>query len=79
MENERRYASSEVAKRILVEPVTVRKYSQMLEEKGYVFERDNDRCSSTRKFNRTKEGKLLLNPNEPFDKEWFDNDKAYNV
>lgn len=41
MESERRYASSEVAKRILVEPVTVRKYSQMLEEKGYVFERDN--------------------------------------
>jgi len=41
MENERRYASGEVAKRILVEPVTVRKYSQMLEVKGYIFERDD--------------------------------------
>lgn len=41
MESKRRYASGEIAKRILVEPVTVRKYSQMLEEKGYVFEKDN--------------------------------------
>ena len=41
MENGRRYASGEVAKRILVEPVTVRKYSQMLEVKGYIFERDD--------------------------------------
>lgn len=42
MENGRRYSSSEVAKRILVEPVTVRKYSQMLEKKGYVFERGHN-------------------------------------
>lgn len=40
MQNGKRYASSEVAKRILVEPVTVRKYSQMLEAKGYIFEKD---------------------------------------
>lgn len=41
MENGRRYGSGEVAKRILVEPVTVRKYSQMLEIKGYIFEKDD--------------------------------------
>lgn len=34
------YTSKEVAKRIKVEPVTVRKYSQMLEDKGYVFKKD---------------------------------------
>jgi len=40
MDKEKRYSSKEIAKRLLVEPVTVRKYSQMLEEKGYVFEKD---------------------------------------
>lgn len=34
------YSTGEVAKRIRVEPVTVRKYAQMLEEKGYKFEKD---------------------------------------
>ncbi|WP_164849790.1 DUF3967 domain-containing protein [Niallia taxi] len=41
MEKTKRYTSSDIAKQILAEPVTVRKYSQMLEEKGYVFERDS--------------------------------------
>lgn len=34
------YTSKEIAKRIKVEPVTVRKYSQMLEDKGYIFKKD---------------------------------------
>lgn len=40
MANDKRYSTGEIAKRILVEAVTVRKYAQMLEEKGYVFEKD---------------------------------------
>lgn len=34
------YSSKDVAKRISIEPVTVRKYSQMLEEHGYCFKKD---------------------------------------
>ncbi|WP_445668922.1 DUF3967 domain-containing protein [Niallia sp. FSL W8-0177] len=34
------YSSKEVAKRLSIEPVTVRKYSQMLEEHGYSFKKD---------------------------------------
>ncbi|RUU74308.1 DUF3967 domain-containing protein [Mesorhizobium sp. M7A.F.Ca.MR.362.00.0.0] len=41
MKENKTYTSSEIAKQILVEPVTVRKYSQMLEDKGYIFNRDN--------------------------------------
>lgn len=40
MANGKTFSTGEVAKRILVEPVTVRKYAQMLEEKGYSFEKD---------------------------------------
>lgn len=36
------YSSKDVAKRLSVEPVTIRKYSQMLEEQGYSFKRDNN-------------------------------------
>ncbi|GGH89114.1 DNA-binding transcriptional MerR regulator [Pullulanibacillus pueri] len=36
------YSTKEVAKRLLIESVTVRKYAGMLEEKGYVFKK-NDR------------------------------------
>jgi len=36
------YSSSEVAKRLSIKPVTVRKYSQMLEEQGYSFQKDNN-------------------------------------
>lgn len=35
-----KYSSKDIARLLLVEPVTVRKYSQMLEERGYEFERD---------------------------------------
>ncbi|WP_445490006.1 hypothetical protein [Niallia sp. 03133] len=31
------YSSKDVAKRLSIEPVTVRKYSQMLEDEGYSF------------------------------------------
>jgi len=34
------YSSKDVAKRLSIEPVTVRKYSQMLEEKDYSFNKD---------------------------------------
>ncbi|EKU45300.1 DUF3967 domain-containing protein [Staphylococcus massiliensis] len=34
------YSSKDVAKRLSIEPVTVRKYSQMLEEQGYSFKKD---------------------------------------
>lgn len=41
LENESQiYSSKDVAKRLSIEPVTVRKYSQMLEEKGYCFKKD---------------------------------------
>ena len=36
------YSSKDVAKRLSVESVTVRKYAQMLEEQGYEFKRDNN-------------------------------------
>lgn len=35
------YSSKDVAKRLSVEPVTIRKYSQMLEGQGYSFIKDN--------------------------------------
>jgi DNA-binding transcriptional MerR regulator len=38
--NTNMYSSKEVAKRLSIEPVTLRKYSQMLEEHGYIFEKD---------------------------------------
>lgn len=34
------YSSKDVAKRLSIQPVTVRKYSQMLEEKGVPFAKD---------------------------------------
>ena len=34
------YSSKEVAKRLSIQPVTVRKYSQILEEKGIPFDKD---------------------------------------
>lgn len=36
------YSSKEIAKRLSIQPVTVRKYSQMLEDQGYSFTRDNN-------------------------------------
>ncbi|MEZ7173753.1 DUF3967 domain-containing protein [Sporosarcina sp. OR05] len=35
------YSSKEVAERLKLQPVTVRKYSQMLEEQGYSFTKDD--------------------------------------
>lgn len=32
-----------------------------------------------RKFERTEDGKLILDPNNPFDKDWYENDEAYDV
>src|SRR5690625_1495064 len=40
--NEKTYSSSQVSNRLSIEPVTVRKYSQMLEHKGYIFQKDNN-------------------------------------
>lgn len=36
------YSSKDVAKRLSVEPVTIRKYSQMLEDQGYSFKKNNN-------------------------------------
>lgn len=36
------YSSKEIAERLSIQPVTVRKYSQMLESQGYSFTRDNN-------------------------------------
>jgi hypothetical protein len=33
----------------------------------------------SRKFKRTEEGILLLDPNNTFDKEWYENDEAYDI
>ncbi|MEH7356806.1 hypothetical protein V7150_25195 [Neobacillus drentensis] len=30
------------------------------------------------KFEHTENGKILLDPHKKFDKDWFENDKAYN-
>lgn len=38
---EKVYSSKEVAKRLSIEAVTVRKYSQMLEKQGYFFQKDD--------------------------------------
>ncbi|MGA0636344.1 DUF3967 domain-containing protein (plasmid) [Bacillus thuringiensis] len=40
MKDDLYYSSKDVAKRLSIEPVTVRKYSQMLEEQGYSFKKD---------------------------------------
>ena len=43
MENNTKiHSSKDVAKRLSIQPVTVRKYSQMLEEQGFSFEKDNN-------------------------------------
>lgn len=43
MENETKiYSSKDVAKRLSIQPVTVRKYSQMLEEQGFSFDKDTN-------------------------------------
>lgn len=34
------YSTKEVAKRLSIEPVTVRKYAGMLENKGYIYQKD---------------------------------------
>lgn len=32
-----------------------------------------------RKFQRTEDGELLLDPNNKFDKDWYENDEAYDI
>ena len=34
------YSTKEIAKRLSIEPVTVRKYAGMLEDKGYIYKKD---------------------------------------
>lgn len=33
----------------------------------------------TRKFSSTEDGKVILNPNKSFDKDWYENDEMYDV
>ncbi|MCM3425578.1 DUF3967 domain-containing protein [Bacillus paralicheniformis] len=40
MKEEKTYSTKDVAERLKIKPVTVRKYSQMLEDRGYKFDRD---------------------------------------
>jgi len=40
MNNDYTYATKEIANKLSVEPVTVRKYAQLLEDKGYIFKRN---------------------------------------
>lgn len=40
--NTNTHSSKDVAKRLSIQPVTVRKYSQMLEEQGYSFKKDEN-------------------------------------
>lgn len=56
MTKERIYSSGEIAKQIRVESVTIRKYAQMLEEKGYQFEKDHKgwRCFKESDLNAMK-------------------------
>lgn len=35
------YSSKQVAERLSLQPVTIRKYSQMLEDQGYIFTKDD--------------------------------------
>jgi hypothetical protein len=32
-----------------------------------------------RQFERTEDGKLLMNPDKKFDKDWYENDEAYDI
>ena len=32
-----------------------------------------------RKFKSTKGGKIILDPNKPFDNDWYENDRAYDL
>lgn len=32
-----------------------------------------------RKFKSTEEGTIILDPNNPFDKDWYENDEAYDI
>lgn len=34
---------------------------------------------SPRKFKSTKDGKIILDPSKSFDKDWFENDRAYDI
>jgi len=40
MKSDKIYSSKDVAKRLSIEAVTIRKYSQLLEEQGYSFKKD---------------------------------------
>ena len=42
MHDHKIYSSKEVAKHLSIQPVTVRKYSQILESKGYSFTKDSN-------------------------------------
>jgi hypothetical protein len=42
-------------------------------------EQKNELNVPSRRFKRTEEGILLLDPNNKFDKEWYENDEAYDI
>lgn len=53
---------------------------QKIEELLKIAEKENKKTAiAPRKFDHTAEGKLLLNPSDSFDKDWFENDEAYEI
>lgn len=51
-----------------------------IEELLKVAQKENKKTSiPPRKFERTEDGKIILDPNKQFDKEWFNNDEAFDV
>lgn len=45
-----------------------------------IAEKENKRSNiPPRKFRHTEDGKLLLDPNNKFDKDWYENNEAYDI
>lgn len=45
-----------------------------------IAQEESQRTSNaSRKFPHARNGELLLNPKDPFDKDWFENDEAYDI
>jgi hypothetical protein len=54
--------------------------NKKIEELLKIVEKETKKTAiPPRKFDHTKDGKLLLNPSDPFDRDWFNNDKAYDI
>jgi hypothetical protein len=53
---------------------------KIIEELLEVAEKEKKKLDiPPKKFKRTEDGTLLLDPNKEFDREWYENDEAYDV